>query len=136
LGEDALDLLFQGLKRHYLKKYEKVLILKELEAVQIELDDDDSADDSSHTVSDSVNESTKKPAGRRETIKNNDKPRWTQEEKAALFEAVVRHKSLNVMHTFDWGAIGADIGQGDKACKDQWRRGVLQKLRDSLFNQL
>ncbi|KAG2195464.1 hypothetical protein INT47_000429 [Mucor saturninus] len=59
-----------------------------------------------------------------------EKPRWTTEEKLELLDAVIKHKSLDIMATFDWNVIGADAGRTDKACKDQWRRGILKLFRD------
>lgn len=63
-----------------------------------------------------------------------DKPRWTTQEKYELFEAIVRHKSLDIMSTFDWVSIGLEVGRLDKACKDQWRRGILKMFREYIIN--
>lgn len=93
--------------------------------------DDDDDDGSLYKPSSSSGYTPiKKVAPESKRNKHSEKPRWTTKEKKELFEAVVRHKSLDVMATFDWNAIGADIGRVDKACKDQWRRGILKMFRE------
>lgn len=138
LDKSELNLLFQNLQKYYREKYNKELTLQDIQESDMDIDDEESADDSSYSTLDSVNENSKRVgnSNRKKPKNNTDKPRWTVEEKAELFEAVIRHKSLDVMSTFDWAAIGADIGRVDKACKDQWRRGVLKMLKDSFFTDL
>lgn len=140
--DDAeLDAFFLSLKQHYRNEFEKELKEQTNSSDSSDTQDaeTDSDDGSLYRPSSSEYASNnskamikyKKTAVTKKNS-NTEKPRWTLEEKAELFEAVVRHKSLDIMATFDWAAIGADIGRLDKACKDQWRRGILKMFRDSI----
>lgn len=60
-----------------------------------------------------------------------EKPRWTVDMRKKLFRVVTTQKKLADMATFDWDAIGRQVGRPGKACKDQWRRALLPKLEQS-----
>lgn len=64
-----------------------------------------------------------------ENKRANEKPRWSNPMKNALLEAVIEQKELSDMATFNWAAIGKQVGRSGKACKDQWRRAILPKLQ-------
>ncbi|KAI8084095.1 uncharacterized protein B0P05DRAFT_536143 [Gilbertella persicaria] len=58
-----------------------------------------------------------------------EKPRWTAEMRTLLLNAVVNHKGLSDMTSFDWAAVGLEVGRSGKACKDQWRRAILPRIQ-------
>ncbi|KAG1465915.1 hypothetical protein G6F56_004791 [Rhizopus delemar] len=57
------------------------------------------------------------------------KPRWNDNERKDLLEAIVKEKNLDDMSTICWERISAEVGRATKACKDQWRRELLPNIR-------
>lgn len=138
-GSSEVSDLFQGLKQIYGDEYKYELSQpKASTASHAGSDDGENLSNSNDESSDmgsckKFNKDVMKRYLDKKKVAGigSDKPRWTMMEKAELFEAVIKHKKLSVMSSFDWAEIGADCGKQDKACKDQWRRGVLKMLRDS-----
>ncbi|GAA5802531.1 hypothetical protein HPULCUR_007998 [Helicostylum pulchrum] len=120
------------------KEHESQSNTDSVETQETESDNDDDDDDDGSVYKPSSSSSGYTPTTQIKKVaaseskgnRHSEKPRWTTKEKKELFEAVVRHKSLDIMATFDWNAIGNDIGRVDKACKDQWRRGILKMFRE------
>ncbi|KAG2232902.1 hypothetical protein BDF21DRAFT_433954 [Thamnidium elegans] len=134
------DSFFNDLKQQYPPEFENELREQENQSntdsvetqyMETESDDIDEIDEDDKDDG-SVYKPTrpKKVVSESKRSRHSEKPRWTTKEKRELFEAIVRHKTLDIMATFDWNAIGADIGRVDKACKDQWRRGILKMFRE------
>ncbi|KAI8370121.1 hypothetical protein EDC96DRAFT_573639 [Choanephora cucurbitarum] len=97
------------------------------------IESDDSNDDSLplNTIKEEEEEEEEGPTKDKQGDIGREKPRWTQEMKASLFRVIVAHKGLSDMASFDWTAIGQEVGRPGKACKDQWRRAILPKLQQS-----
>ncbi|CAO3656921.1 unnamed protein product [Mucor hiemalis] len=135
--KSELIALFQGFKQVYGDEFKYELLQPQDTVTNIETDDVDDSSNSNDDSSDPGNgkkfnkEVMKRYLDKKATASGTDKPRWTMLEKSELFEAIIKHKKLGVMSSFNWAEIGADCGKQDKACKDQWRRGVLKMLRDS-----
>lgn len=60
---------------------------------------------------------------------SSEKPRWSNPMRHTLLLAIIEQKELADMATFNWAAIGKQVGRSGKACKDQWRRAILPKLQ-------
>lgn len=152
-SDSELHVFLSGLRQHYRDEYYRELKSQKesfdksdssAEPQNNDTDDTDnedsqseyrlSSDDSCASNSDPVFINTNNKRTKIEGSKNCngsvEKPRWTTEEKLELLDAVIKHKSLNIMATFDWSAIGTYAGRTDKACKDQWRRGILKLFRE------
>jgi hypothetical protein len=148
--EAELQSFFQSLRQFYREEYEKELKQQRQEQQEEtttteeeeEEEDEDNEDsdyqpttrDNCAVASSLINANKKTNNNTKTKASGTDKPRWTAEEKSELFEAIVRHKSLDIMSTFDWALIGQDVGRLDKACKDQWRRGILKMFKEFILN--
>ena len=124
-----MQALFENLRKYHREEYAKEIENKRKDACCSDEDMEDNQ--SSHSSSDNCSDMNEQ--GKHKLKSGSDKPRWTAKEKADLFEAIIKQKTLSVMGSFDWSAIGSDIGRSDKACKDQWRRGILKFLRESFY---
>lgn len=152
LNDSELQVFFSGLRQYYRDEYDKELrsqnkkcdTFDKTEPPNNDTDETDNDDNdseyrlssdnshgsSSNTVFINSNNKRTKVENAKSCSGSIEKPRWTTEEKLELLDAVIKHKSLDIMATFDWSIIGADAGRTDKACKDQWRRGILKLFRD------
>ncbi|KAI7900250.1 uncharacterized protein BX663DRAFT_563181 [Cokeromyces recurvatus] len=98
-------------------------------AMDTKEEDPDVEMNDSHEVENCSSPDDRSMNGKRKMGK--EKPRWSVEMREALFNAVIAHKGLMDMASFDWPVIGKQIGRSGKACKDQWRRALLPKLQQT-----
>lgn len=61
--------------------------------------------------------------------KSKRKPRWNKDLKNSLSLAIIDHKKLSDVDSFDWHAIGRKTGKSGKACKRQWLTEILPKIQ-------